>query len=216
MPTIKKTPPLGARGRYILSVPWQANPNKLYTCIAVRSFADIYKLGQDVYKVFYFGMGATAGAVIGGLPFNFTAESAKKPNIITLQSDDGEVIYVPDTFIQKFPDQGEVKYSHIVLSLSLGPVPDYANLEEIKQAVAETVAQRFGFSPTVREHRAPATDNPTAEQHEALEAARLGAITLLETDQVKVLRLIGVNDKQRDVINTLSNVLRTHNIPPFD
>ena len=46
MPTIKKTPPLGARGRYVLSVPWQANPNKLYTCIAVRSFADIYKLDR--------------------------------------------------------------------------------------------------------------------------------------------------------------------------
>lgn len=216
MATVKKTPPLYARGRYVLSFPWQANPNKLYTCIGVRSFSDIYKLGQDVYKVFYLPMGAAESTVISGLPFTFIAEAANKPNIVTLQSDDGEVIYVPDTFIQKFPDQGEVKYSHIVLSLSLGPVPDYSNLEEIKQAVAETVAQRFGFMPTVREHRAPATDNPTAAQHEALEAARIGSITLLETDQAKVLRLIGVSDKKQQTINTLTNMLKSHNIPPFD
>lgn len=216
MATIKKTPPLYARGRYILSLPWVANPNKLYTCIAVRSYSDIYKLGQDVYNVFYAPMGAVVGTILGGTPFNFNAEVANKPAIVTLQADDGEVIYVPDTFIQKFPDQGEVKYSHIVLSLSLGPVPDYVNLEEIKQAVAETVAGRFGFTPVVREHRAPGTDNPTAEQHEALEAARLGAITLLETDQAKVLRLLDVSAKKQESINALTNLLRRHRVPPFD
>lgn len=212
MATIKKTPPIYAKGRWILRLPFIANPNKIYTCIAVRSFADVYKLGQDVYRVFYLTMGVTDGGAIAGLPFNFIAEQQLKPNIITLQADDGETIYVPDTFIQRFPDMGDVKYSHLVLSVSLSAVPDYLNLEEVKDAVAQTIASRFGFVPQVREHRAPSTDNPTPEQHEAIEAARLASLDLLETDAAKVAKLLGISAKKQQTIDGLMKVLRSNGI----
>ena len=212
MATIKKTPPIYAKGRWVLRLPFIANPNKIYTCIAVRSFADVYKLGQDVYRVFYLTMGVTDGGAIAGLPFNFIAEQQLKPNIITLQADDGETIYVPDTFIQRFPDMGDVKYSHLVLSVSLSAVPDYLNLEEVKDAVAQTIASRFGFVPQVREHRAPSTDNPTPEQHEAIEAARLASLDLLETDAAKVAKLLGISAKKQQTIDGLMKVLRSNGI----
>lgn len=212
MATIKKTPPIYAKGRWVLRLPFIANPNKIYTCIAVRSFADVYKLGQDVYRVFYLTMGVTDGGAIAGLPFNFIAERQLKPNIITLQADDGETIYVPDTFIQRFPDMGDVKYSHLVLSVSLSAVPDYLNLEEVKDAVAQTIASRFGFVPQVREHRAPSTDNPTPEQHEAIEAARLASLDLLETDAAKVAKLLGISAKKQQTIDGLVKVLRSNGI----
>lgn len=212
MATIKKTPPIYAKGRWVLRLPFIANPNKIYTCIAVRSFADVYKLGQDVYRVFYLTMGVTDGGAIAGLPFNFIAEQQLKPNIITLQADDGETIYVPDTFIQRFPDMGDVKYSHLVLSVSLSAVPDYLNLEEVKDAVAQTIASRFGFVPQVREHRAPSTDNPTPAQHEAIEAARLASLELLETDAAKVAKLLGISAKKQQTIDGLIKVLRSNGI----
>ena len=212
MATIKKTPPIFAKGRWILRLPFIANPTKIYTCIAIRSFADVYKLGQDVYRVFYLTMGVTDGGAIAGLPFNFIAERQLKPNIITLQADDGETIYVPDTFIQRFPDMGDVKYSHLVLSVSLSAVPDYLNLEEVKDAVAQTIASRFGFVPQVREHRAPSTDNPTPEQHEAIEAARLASLDLLETDAAKVAKLLGISAKKQQTIDGLVKVLRSNGI----
>ena len=212
MATIKKTPPIYAKGRWVLRLPFIANPNKIYTCIAVRSFADVYKLGQDVYRVFYLTMGVTDGGAIAGLPFNFIAERQLKPNIITLQADDGETIYVPDTFIQRFPDMGDVKYSHLVLSVSLSAVPDYLNLEEVKDAVAQTIASRFGFVPQVREHRAPSTDNPTPAQHEAIEAARLASLDLLETDAAKVAKLLGISAKKQQTIDGLLKVLRSNGI----
>lgn len=212
MATIKKTPPIYAKGRWVLRLPFIANPNKIYTCIAVRSFADVYKLGQDVYRVFYLTMGVTDGGAIAGLPFNFIAEQQLKPNIITLQADDGETIYVPDTFIQRFPDMGDVKYSHLVLSVSLSAVPDYLNLEEVKDAVAQTIASRFGFVPQVREHRAPSTDNPTPAQHEAIEAARLASLELLETDAAKVAKLLGISAKKQQTIDGLMKVLRSNGI----
>ena len=185
----KRTPPYMAKGRYTLLAPWTTNPAMLYTCMAIRSFEDIYKLGVDVYTNYYVPRGVTNGANIGGTPFSFDAESALKPNIITLVGDDNSVIYVPDTFILSYPNQGEVRYSRMVLSIDLGARPDYLDLSALKTSVGDLVAQQFGVVPTVTEHRAPSFDNPTASQHDVLETARIGAITVLETDHSAVLRL---------------------------
>lgn len=212
MATIKKTPPIFAKGRWVLKLPFIANPTKLYTCIAIRSFADVYKLGTDVYRVHYLTMGVADGVTVSGNPFNFVAERLNNPNIITLQADDGETIYVPDTFILRFPDMGDVKYSHLVLSVSVGAVPDYLDMGELKDAVAQAVASRMGFVPTVREHRAPSTDNPTPAQHEAIEAARLASLDLLETDAAKVAKLLGISAKKQQTIDGLLKVLRSNGI----
>lgn len=212
----KKTPPIGARGRYILTYPWQANPAKLYTCLAIRSFADIYKQGQDVYNLFYKAMGLENDQSIGGEIFQFASEALLKPNMITIRSDDGETIYVPDTFIQSFPSMGEVKYSHMVLSLSLGPIPDYVSLAALKDAIADTVRDNIGVVPTVREHVAPSTDNPTPEQHEALETARLAAISMSLTDYAKWLLATAENEAKQATIHTLTSMLKSNNIPPFN
>ena len=53
---MKNTPPLRARGRYVLRNPWVANPGKLYTNMAIRTFEDVYELGTDVYETYYVPM----------------------------------------------------------------------------------------------------------------------------------------------------------------
>lgn len=185
---MKLTPPLHAYGRYVLKAPWSANPSVLYTCAAIRSFDDIYKLGKDVYNTYYVPMGVTNGAVIGGSAFSFESEKLLRPSIITLLGDDNTVIYVPDTFIAKYPDLADVKYSHMVLSISLGALPDYLDLGALKTGIAGVVAQTTGVVATVIEHRAPSTNNPTSTQHDILEAARLAGITTNETLTARLLR----------------------------
>lgn len=212
----KKTPPLGARGRYTVKSPWTTNPGKLYTCVAIRSFSDIYELGFDVYDTYYVPMGLTNGTVSGGQTFSFNAEKTIGANIITLRSDDNDddFIYIPDTYILSYPDVGEVRYSHMVLSASLGALPDYLDLASVKDAVRNVIAQHYGVVPTVNEHRAPSVSNPTRLQHESLEAARIGAITLLETDHAKYLRLQGQNLLLQNQINALTAILQTNNLLP--
>lgn len=210
----KKTPPLLAKGRYTLVAPWVANPNMLYTCMAIRAFEDIYKLGYDVQTIYYHSRGLVDGSIITSPAFVFATERTKQPNIITLVGDDGSVIYVPDTFIASYPNLSEVKYSHMVLSVSLGALPDYLDLNAVKAAVSGLVAQTTGVTPTVLEHRVPSTENPTAAQHETLEVTRLAAITLLETDHAKVLRLQAEKTLLQAKINTLVQILQTNNLLP--
>lgn len=210
----KRTPPLGTKGRYVLRTPWSTNPTMLYTCLAIRSFDDIYKLGYDVYSTYYVPMGLTNGAVVGGLTFQFDAERNATANIITLRATDGTYIYVPDTYIASYPDMSEHTYSHMVLSVSLGALPDYLDLSAVKDAVSGIVAQTFGLTPTVKEHRTPSTANPTAAQHEAMEASRTAAITLLETDHARALRYQGLNLVLQDKINALTAILSANNLLP--
>lgn len=185
---MKLTPPLNTVGRYVLRTPWIANPGVLYTCAAIRSFDDIYKLGLDVYTTYYTPMGVTDGVIVSGSAFSFQNEKAQSPNIITLLGNDNTVIYVPDTFIAKFPDLSEVKYSHMVLSVSLGALPDYLDLTDLKNNISDVVANVTGVSAAVKEHRAPSVNNPTSAQHEALEASRVALITVLDTTNAKLLK----------------------------
>lgn len=213
--TVKKTPPLLTKGRYTVTAPYTTNPTAIYTCVAIRSFADIYQLGFDVYKTYYESMGLTNGAVVGSTTFNFDAERARQPNIITLRSEDGTYLYVPDTYITSFPDMGEFLYNHMVLSVSLGALPDYLDLSALKAAVQGLVAQHFGVATAVvSEHRSPSTTNPTRTQHESLEAARLGAITLLETDHAKALRLQAERNVLQAKVTALTTILQNNGLLP--
>lgn len=187
----KKTPPMYARGRYVLIAPWDADivPTKLYRTIAIRSFKDIYEDGLDVEEQFYTPKGLIDGQLYAGSPFSFQEEKDALANIITLISDDGQFIYVPDTYIASYPDMSDVKYSQVIVSFNFGAIPDYHNLNAIKTAMANLAASNIGIIPEVNEHRAPSANTPSGAQHDAIEAARLGAITNRETDYVKWKKL---------------------------
>lgn len=210
----KKTPALKSKGRYTLVEPWIANPAILYTCESVRSFEDIGRLGTDVYKTYYESMGVTNGTIWGGGLFDFRDEYNNNVNIITLLGDDNSVIYVPDTFIANFPDLSEVPYSHVILSFSIGAIPDSLLLDTLKSSVSALVAQQLGLIPVVSVHKLASDVNPTSSEHAALEAARLGAITLLETDRAKATRLTAENDLLRQQNQSLVAILQaTGNLP---
>lgn len=211
---IKKTPVVQLKGRYVLIAPWTTNPTKLYTCVAVRSFPDIYKLGIDVYSIYYVPRGMTNGTVIGAETFQFENEVRNKVNIVTLLSDDNEVIYVPDTFIAAFPNMAEVPYSHLVLSFSIGAIPDFVPIEALKTVLRDTVAQHLGLIPVVNTHRLPTDTQPNGLQHDVLETARVGSIALLETDRAKTIRLQDEVNRLRQQNQQLIAVLQANgNLP---
>lgn len=177
----QKTPPLNARGRYQLKAPWQASMDKVYRCIAIRSFDDIYELGMDVFLVYYEPLGIARST--------YDQDRRLGANIITLATDDNELIYVPDTYIASYPDMSSINYSHVVLSCSLGPLADHVPLEFLTQQVANVVSDTIGIAPTINVHLAPHSDAISPEQHEVLEAARAAAIKNRSTDYARVREL---------------------------
>lgn len=210
----KKTPNMGTTGRYTLRDPWVTVPGIIYTCIAIRSFEDILKRGRDVYTDFYVPKGLVSGTEFNGSLFQFSQEAAQKPNIITLKGSDGSTIYVPDTYIDAYPEMGNVQYQRVAFSIDLGSLPDYLSLDSIRSDIEVLVSTRFGKSCIVKEHKLPSIGNITNEEHEAAEAARIGSITLFSNIESELVRAKDDLALYKAREQALINILRDNNLLP--
>lgn len=203
------TPALHAIGRYTTKLPWVLSPTVTYECIAIRTFEDCAKQGLDVYERFYSSMG-----LINGATFNFADEQSQNANIITLKGSDRSIVYIPDTFILSTPQTGNVVYHHVVLSGSIGAVPEYIDFSGLILEVEDLLSAKTGTAVTVKQMVCPATEQPTQEQHTALEAARSGAIATYENNYTRLLKEQAKSALLDAKVKTLIVILQANGLMP--
>lgn len=203
------TPPLHIKGRFTTKSPWELPPTVIYECIAIRTFEDVYKQGIDVYDTYYKPMG-----LITGSQFNFAEQVDKGANIITLKGSDNSIVYIPDTYILSFPQEGLVRYQHVVIGTSLGALPDFLDLSALKLEIENLVSATVGSDTTAYITSVPSVDQPTQEQHEILEAGRVGSITRYENHYTRLKKEEAKNLILQEKINTLITVLKANNLIP--
>lgn len=202
----RNTPPLEAKGRYSLRSPFPDVGNKFITTIAIRLFDDCEAQGEDVLKDYYEPVGLTSG--------DYAADAAIGAAIVTLHDSDGEIYYVPDTYIISYPSMGDVQYAHLVMSISLGPLPNTMDLSPIGTQVSALVQSMVGVDNDVKFHVAPTTDTVTPEQHEANEIARQQQIThrlTIDADNARLRQMLATKDATIDAYRQL---LVQHGIIP--
>ena len=114
------TPPLGAFGKYTLKAPWTTVDKIAYKCVSLRRVEEIVKSGKDIHDTFYRPM---------GLELSVANEDILKGVVfVGLLGTDGSRIYVPDTYIEGYPDQTAITYDYTVMSVDLGPQPSDMDL----------------------------------------------------------------------------------------
>ncbi len=212
------TPPMNTRGTYQLLQPWVAPAQVIYTSKAIRSFADIYDDGIDVYTTYYQPLGLTQA--------QFQLDVVANANIITLIADSSDpntlfggsyIIYVPDTYIQAYPTTDNIPYSRMALCVDLGALPDYLDLTALQAQVTNTVSDTIGVvapNLNVYLYKAPSTGTVTGTQNNVLEAARLAAITNRTTDYALNKQLTTQVANLQQQITTLTNLLATTGLWP--
>ena len=196
---MRRTPPIMARGRYQLRAPFEAPPTKIFICYAIRTFKDLYELGEDVYEKYYLPLGLSRT--------DFQADNDNSVAIITLISDDNQIIYVPDSYILSFPDMGEVKYHRVVLSVDFGVLPEYLDFDHTKEQVGNVASDVIGKMPTVEIHVAPSSGVITPDEHETLESSRLFNVQNQTTDRAKYLQQLRLNDDLIQRLQTLEQIV---------
>lgn len=174
-------PPIGTRGIYSLRAPFATVPSTLYTCAAIRHYKDIQNQGIDVFKRYY-------------EPYEIEQAVYQKDLVsgvvlVSLVSDTENPIYVPSSYIASFPNLNNVNYHHVVLSLSLGALPEHLDLTFLKNQLAGITSDVIGVDSTVYENIAATTNTITPEEHDAITIAREAAIKNRTTDYAKVLEL---------------------------
>lgn len=196
------TPPLMARGKYVLRTPYVINGAMEYQCIALRDFVDCYRRGEDVEGLYY----TPVNLIDGENGFSFDAEATLGVNIVTLKGADGSLLYVPDSYIESYPTQSEVKYKQVILACTLGILPDYVDLTELTAEVQGVVSGMTGVTVEVTFATAPVLNNPTEADHVAFEQIRLGNISTSETSQQIIDRLTNRVEELSETVRLLSQV----------
>lgn len=204
MPAVKRTPPLLAKGVYMANMPFTIPNDTIFTCVALRGFEDLVSLGIDVFKKYYEPAGLDSAT--------YLADKQLRANIVTLVSPAGAYIYLPDTYISKYPSQGQVNYQHAVLSVSLGALPDYIDLTFAGTQIANVVGDIIGVTPTVKVNVAASSGVVTPEQHEVNEAARSAALKMQTTDHAKLLVLQNQLSALQQKYTAMEAILLSHNL----
>lgn len=202
----RKIPPIGTRGIYSLKAPWSAEPTILYTCIAIREFEDLENLGTNVYETYYAPMDLTED--------DHREDQSKGAVIVTLASDTTAPIYIPSSYIASYPNLSYRNYQHVVLSASLGPLPDYIDMTFAREQLASVLADVIGKTPTVNVSIAAMYGMVSPQEHEALEAARQAAIASRTTDRAKLLAVQQQNAQLMQRLAILENICKDNGLIP--
>lgn len=203
----RMTPPLLTKGRYTLVNPFVAEDTVLYTCTALRTFAECEVAGENVLQDVYLKHNLTER--------EYNRDLDAGALLVTLMSETQPPIFVPDTYIESYPNLSDVVYNHVVLTVSLGSVPDFLNFDFLKAQMAALVSDVIGVTPEVQLARAISSGIVTPEQHEAMEVGRQAAIKLRTTDRAKNVELQNKCTRLEEQNKILVELLQQHNIIPM-
>lgn len=175
------TPPMNISGAFLLRTPFVADPAKSYTVTAHRSFSELIVRGQDPLKLVYAPVNLTATA--------YAEDQMEGAIIIALRDNSGNVMYVPDTYIDRYPGLGSVPYSRLIGVVDLGMWANYRDLDDVLASLKEACKGNLGVDVQVTLARASTSNVVTEEQHTQLLAAREAAKTNNETSTATITRL---------------------------
>jgi hypothetical protein len=129
---------------------------------------EIVKSGKDIHETFYKPM---------GLDLALANEDILKGVVfVGLLGTDGSRIYVPDTYIESYPDQTAITYDYTVLSVDLGPQPSDMDLTSLIDEFKFIARDHTGIdieNIIVHIGRAQSNTMLTQEQHIAANDARM-------------------------------------------
>lgn len=158
---------LGTVGLFTLKPPFTITQVN-YQITKLNLISSLVENGIDVFTTFYLPAGLTKD--------EFNLDSANGHAIVTLESEYGPTINVPDTYISLSPIQPAVPYHHLVLSIDLGDLPDIINLDQLESDV-QVMAQQFtGINTKTMLHSLPASKVYSYTDYESSEAIRQAAI----------------------------------------
>lgn len=200
-------PQIGLKGLYDLATPFDAAllPNVPYTCVAIRRLSDAVAAGGDPFTDYYSPVGISQA--------DYDLDVANGVCLISLQTDSGEVVYVPAKYINAFPDINGIPYTALVLSVKIGAVPDALNLAPMKDKLVSTVLETLGIISEVKEIAISNQTIVPVATHEAAEAMRTSRIASQSTDYAKLLLVTQQRDDAYARIALLEQYIKDNHIP---
>jgi len=138
-------PKINSRGCYKLSSPFDSviDPNKLYTCTAIRTIQEMVYSDDHPYETIYEPNGLSESL--------YNQHIQDSVLIVTLSGDDGENIYVPANYIEQYPFINGVVYKSRAIVINIGSLPSNEDLTVLMSNLASEVTNTIGINTTPEE-----------------------------------------------------------------
>lgn len=178
-------PTIGATGFYKLSAPFDAllAENTMYTCQAIRRLGDYIALNEDPLTNIYLFYGLTET--------EFDADQKENMYVVSLQSEQGQWLYVPVRYLLSYPIMNGVPYKTMMLGVSLGAIPVDTDLNPLMTLLKNLIFENFGITPKVSPVALSKALLVSREDHDRIETARLLRASQKKTDYGRYQETLG-------------------------
>lgn len=164
MARVPLSPTPNREGIYVAKMPFKIDETTIFKCEAIRTFPELIRRGVDVFAEYYLPKGLTKEIYI--------EDANVGAAIIVLKSVDGQILHIPNTYLDKIPGQTGLSYQRNIVTADLGPVPDYVDValieNDIKDLIARYIGVEAGVVTVALQHDGEFTD----EQHIQMENLR--------------------------------------------
>lgn len=167
---VPRTPPIYAEGIFTCYPPFdkQVDINTVYVAEAIRTFPEMERRDRDVFAEIYSPAGLSEEI--------YKEDGEARASIITLKSTDGDLIFVPNTYIESYPGMAGLEYSRNVIVLDVGMIPATIDLSLLEKDLKDVIVKNVGADVKVVVDKMRYEGNVTHEDHVSLETARRLAI----------------------------------------
>lgn len=201
-------PSVGMAGAFVCAPPFNnlINPQLRYECVAVEFLRGLVAEGQDPLEDIYIKYSLGIG--------QYQTDLERDIKILTLQAASGDIFKIPNSFILSLPDPNGVRYSLVMLGISLSAIPESVDLELIKNEVKELIFNRIGVRSEVKEMVYGASTLLTQSEHASIEAARLNNITNNNSNLKRVQELTLTVERLTQRLQMLESYIESKYLTP--
>ncbi|QVW28727.1 hypothetical protein pEaSNUABM8_00230 [Erwinia phage pEa_SNUABM_8] len=158
------TPPENTEGSFVTNTPYEVPVDVVYRLEAIRTFPELKRAGIDVFSEYYEPAGLARQ--------EYLDDADMDAAILTFKSTDGEIRYIPNTFLESYPGQSTLDYRRNVIVVDCGPTPGYVDVNKLATDLGTLVTGTIGVQTTpevtVLEYEGVITE----EDHVRMEALR--------------------------------------------
>lgn len=164
MARVPLSPTPNREGIYVAKMPFKIDETTIFKCEAIRTFPELIRRGVDVFAEYYLPKGLTKEIYI--------EDANVGAAIIVLKSVDGQILHIPNTYLDKIPGQTGLSYQRNIVTADLGPVPDYVDVALIESDIKDLIARYIGVEASVVTVSLQHDGEFTDEQHIQMENLR--------------------------------------------
>lgn len=173
-------PPIGSLGTFVLSTPFDTkiSTRAQLTCKAIRKISDYLSSSEDPKTLCYLNNGLTEQ--------DYNDDAILDMDIVSLQSGEGQWLYIPAKYIVTFPLANGIPYRSIALAINLPQLPIQQDISAMLTDLSNVVKDHIGVIPIIDTVETSRVIQVDSDKHDISQAARR-LLQNNKSDRVKII-----------------------------